>query len=149
MNREQQMRNWQKWLPAALAGQTTFWSNVLHAKHYDINKFMNERIPSNGGIPIEKTLGYCDWSLKDNIINNFSNFLVPCPGSADHLALCLQNLLAPLNKGGLKALSSKEPCYLERLSFLTYRLSVMVVVEEDAKRLLYLYLVLKTHFWVK
>jgi AhpD family alkylhydroperoxidase len=27
---------------AALAGQTTFWSNVLHAQHYDINTFMKE-----------------------------------------------------------------------------------------------------------
>jgi AhpD family alkylhydroperoxidase len=27
---------------AALAGQTTFWSNVLHAQHYDMNTFMKE-----------------------------------------------------------------------------------------------------------
>ena len=27
---------------AAIAGQTTFWSNVLHAQHYDINTFMKE-----------------------------------------------------------------------------------------------------------
>jgi hypothetical protein len=27
---------------AALAGQTVFWSNVLHAQHYDINTFMKE-----------------------------------------------------------------------------------------------------------
>ena len=27
---------------AALAGQTTFWSNILHAQHYDINTFMKE-----------------------------------------------------------------------------------------------------------
>jgi AhpD family alkylhydroperoxidase len=27
---------------AAIAGQTTFWSNVLHAQHYDINTFTKE-----------------------------------------------------------------------------------------------------------
>jgi AhpD family alkylhydroperoxidase len=27
---------------AAIAGQTTFWSNVLHAQHYDMNTFMKE-----------------------------------------------------------------------------------------------------------
>jgi len=27
---------------AAIAGQTLFWSNVLHAQHYDINTFMKE-----------------------------------------------------------------------------------------------------------
>lgn len=27
---------------AALAGQTIFWSNILHAQHYDVNIFMKE-----------------------------------------------------------------------------------------------------------
>lgn len=27
---------------AALAGQTAFWSTVLHAQHYDINAFTKE-----------------------------------------------------------------------------------------------------------
>jgi hypothetical protein len=27
---------------AAIAGQTTFWSAVLHAQHYDINTFTKE-----------------------------------------------------------------------------------------------------------
>jgi len=27
---------------AAIAGQTAFWSHVLHAQHYDINTFMKE-----------------------------------------------------------------------------------------------------------
>lgn len=27
---------------AAIAGQTAFWSNVLHARHYDINTFTKE-----------------------------------------------------------------------------------------------------------
>jgi AhpD family alkylhydroperoxidase len=27
---------------AALAGETVFWSNVLHAQHYDINTFAKE-----------------------------------------------------------------------------------------------------------
>ena len=27
---------------AAITGQTTFWSHVLHAQHYDINTFMKE-----------------------------------------------------------------------------------------------------------
>lgn len=26
----------------AISGQTVFWSNVLHAQHYDINTFMKE-----------------------------------------------------------------------------------------------------------
>jgi len=27
---------------AAITGQTTFWSHVLHVQHYDINTFMKE-----------------------------------------------------------------------------------------------------------
>jgi hypothetical protein len=74
----------------AIVGQTTFWSNVLHAQHYDI--ILLRTNSKRWEKSYRRSTRHCDWSFKDT--KSFSNSLEPYSDSAEHSILFLQKLLA-------------------------------------------------------